>query len=290
MTRLSRIFSPNLKPRMALAASIGNFRNLVSLSLLMFCIQAYSLPYEVEKYRAIGNFFNLNESWRNAEVYLPGSIFKRRIDTVDETTRFPVVVFIHGCTGITEQERGWARLIKGLGFAVVIPDSMAIPGRVLNCDTASYTRNLNRLPMGALRPAEVDYVLSKVYEQPWVDKKNIFLMGHSEGGYAVTVVLNEKEIPLRGIIISGYDCNFGVRASLDTALLAIEWSDDPFYPQKRYSFHHSQETSRARCKDRWGVSRPNTAHVLLNGKGHDTYWNSEARGAVSRFLKEKHSQ
>lgn len=257
---------------------------IISLLLLFYSSYGHSLPYDLQVYKSIPHNYDLEKSWINSEVYVPNKFFKGKIDRIDTSIKLPVVILAHGCTGITEHERSWANLIKKLNFIVIIPDSMSIPNRLQNCDPQTHKRDTKKSPIYVLRPAEIEFMLDKLQEQLWVDTDNIFIMGHSEGGYAATTIYNHNNHKIKGIIISGYNCRFGVKASLDTAILAIEWSDDPWFPPRRYPWHFSDNHPPARCNNSWGVSRPNTSHVLLDGTGHSTYNNPIARKAVIDFL------
>ena len=47
----------------------------------------------------------------------------------------PVVIYLYGCAGINRtHDAGWALLLTEQGLIVVMPDSIARPGRIPNCD------------------------------------------------------------------------------------------------------------------------------------------------------------
>lgn len=87
----------------------------------------------------------LEIAWTKATVSVPGSFFPTRPDKVTVKDLHPVLVFLHGCTGINNHDSSWAKFISELGFIVVMPDSMARPGRVSNCDAQS-AKITNRFP------------------------------------------------------------------------------------------------------------------------------------------------
>jgi hypothetical protein len=247
--------------------------------MMFFSSSSFALPYSIELYKKTTQEFQVEKSWEHSEVYVPGSFFKKTVNSLDKEQKYPVVLFAHGCTGITSHERSWARFIKDLGFIVIILDSLAIPGRIVNCDVSNNIKSLNKIPVNALRPAELDYALSQLQIQDWVDKTNIFVMGHSEGGSGVSSMFNPNNYPIKGIIISGFNCSFGVRASFETAILAVEWENDPWFKEHFYYKNH-----KLNCQDRWGIGRPNVQQTILPGNGHSTYESREARNAVKIFL------
>lgn len=116
---------------------------------------------------------NVGKSWEKAEVYIPGNFFRTVPDKVSVEKSLPVVIYMHGCTGITNHDTQWANFIKGLGFIAVLPDSMAIPGRKMNCNPV--TKRGGSFPQAhALRLQEIRYAFDQVKKSPWADTKNIF--------------------------------------------------------------------------------------------------------------------
>ena len=69
-------------------------------------------------------------SWEKAQVFVPGMFFKTTPNEVTGNKPLPVVIYLHGCTGIDpNHDVRWGEFIKGLGYIAVLPDSMARPGR-----------------------------------------------------------------------------------------------------------------------------------------------------------------
>jgi dienelactone hydrolase len=220
--------------------------------------------------------YDIGKSWDNATVYVPSNFFPKRVHTVTTEKPMPTVILMHGCGGIGEHEKRWAEHIKAQGFIVVLPDSLAIPNRPKNCDSTAH-KVLSLVPVNDLRPAEIGYAMSKLKDAPWVDQKNIFLMGHSEGGMAAYLA---PELGFRGVIISGFPCTIrgGVRAKTDTPVLAINWERDPWFERPDRRFRQCSETPL------W-QRRTGTSELILSGVGHATAYEPSARDAVAMFLK-----
>lgn len=214
--------------------------------------------------------YDVSKAWENAEVHVPGFFFTKDVTNVEVQKPMPVVIYMHGCSGIHNEDRQWASLLNKQGYIVVMPNSLAIPGRPVNCDRNSKTTNLRLVPVNRLRPKEARYTLSKVKEQVWADKDNIFLMGQSEGGMSATRV---KSNGFKGIIISGFHCVLGVNADPSTPILALNHESDPW-------FH-----TPTRCSENWG-DRQNSKEVVLPGTGHSTVYSTTANRAVIDFLKQ----
>lgn len=221
---------------------------------------------------------DVSPSWQQAHVHVPSTFFTKSVDEVQTTAPMPVVIFMHGCSGIGDHERRWAYFLKSEGFIVVMPDSLALPGRVSNCDVATHTANVGKVPVRELRPAEVVHAHAQVLQQPWADRSNIFLMGHSEGGMAAYLT---PELGFRGVIISGFVCSIpgGIRAKQDTPVLTINWQSDPWSDRGG--------PSPKPCSQRpfWRL-RTQATELVLPGRGHATAYEASAREAVRQFLLE----
>lgn len=202
----------------------------------------------------------------------------RGAETVTLTKQHPVVIFMHGCTGIENHaEMQWGQYLKDLGFVVVIPDSLARRDRHPSCDgaTASYfgTHTTHRL-----RQQEIDYAHERVMNAPWAQKQNIFLMGHSEGGIAAA---RTKRSDFQGIIISGWTCHSkyqgyaGVYSPVSVPVLSILWKHDRWFPPGRHD-HGTCESSLA--------GRQGSKHITLDGVDHNTFPSPQAREEVKKFL------
>jgi hypothetical protein len=219
-------------------------------------------------------------SWEKAEVFVPGSSFKTTPNKLTVNKPLPVVIYLHGCTGIDPaHDASWGAFIRGFGYIAVLPDSMARPGRKPNCDTR--TKRGGAFPQAhAMRMEELRYALEQVKKSPWADTDNLFLMGHSEGGQAAA---RSRLRGFRGIIISGWTCTDsarpgfdGIFAPLETPILTLEWDHDVW---------REGTPQQGSCANKFG-ERKKARQVLFHGTKHSTYDQREARDAVAQFLKE----
>ena len=99
----------------------------------------------------------------------------------------PTVVFAHGCAGLGRGNLRYMRLLAWAGYAVVAPDSFARRYRPETCDPSRH-RGIQGAPhrrVGRMRQEEIHHAAYRVRRIHWADKKNLFLMGHSQGGTAV---------------------------------------------------------------------------------------------------------
>jgi dienelactone hydrolase len=220
-------------------------------------------------------------SWERAQVYVPGSFSSQNINDLKLEKPHPVVIYMHGCMGIDpNHDVSWARFIADKGYVVVMPNSMARPGRVPGCDPRA-SRPTNRFPKRyEYRKQEIEYAQKQLKAVDWWDKKNLFLMGHSEGGQAAAIFRHEN---FNGIIISGWTCTNrghpsfnGIFSPRKIPVLAVAHYMDPWF---------MGTGAQGRCADHAGWGRDFT-QVDLPGVGHSTY-GSTANVAVSAFL-DKH--
>lgn len=79
----------------------------------------YCLTAKAEYFENLLKTENLKQSWIKAVVYEPDSIFSKSIDFLNQPSKYPVLIYLHGCTGLTDDLREWARTIKNFGFIVI---------------------------------------------------------------------------------------------------------------------------------------------------------------------------
>ncbi len=207
-------------------------------------------------------------SWEHAVVYVPGRLLSTSVKDIGAEKPRPVVLLIHGCAGIQRTESSWAGFLKDEGYVVVEPDSFA-RSRPKSCDPRTHRAGL--FPgVTTYRRDEVSYALEQLRKAPWADRRNLFLMGHSEGA---VVVATANLSGFRGVIISAWICRNGLVVPHETAVLAIDHAKDPWFPNSDYEH----------CSNLFGT-RTNARQVTLPGFDHDTF-EAPAQRAVRDFLK-----
>jgi hypothetical protein len=219
----------------------------------------------------------VEKSWEKGVAFIPNQLFSKSPTNITVEKIFPVVIFMHGCTGIGQEERAWANLISKSGVIVILPDSLARPGRVSNCNPTTHKSTLAFPNADKFRQEEISYALSIVYASLWADKNNIFLMGFSEGGRASAL---SNHNGFKGKIITGWTCTHiysdwhGIGGSKSMPVLAIAHLNDPW---------RGGVMNQARCIDQ-SEGFTNFTQVDLEGFGHATSSNIKARESVKDFL------
>lgn len=233
-------------------------RNLLII-LLLVSSTSFAQPFGVEK------------SWEKGIAYIPDHFFNKAPPDVLLDKTYPILVLMHGCTGITQEERSWANIISKLGFIVILPDSFARPGRISNCSTSTFSGTGNFPYADYYRQQEITYALEKLQEVTWSDKNNIFLMGHSEGGRASAFASHSE---FKGKIISGWNCVGRIYGDKNMPMLAVAYLNDPW---------RGGPLNQNRCIDR-AKDIVSFTQVDLKGQGHATSLDYRARESVKEFL------
>lgn len=227
---------------------------------------------------------DVEKSWNDAVVYVPGKTFTTSVGKVSVDKPMPLVIYMHGCAGINRtHDASWASLLNGQGFIVVMPDSIARPGRIPNCDPK--LKGGNAFPNAfKYRQEEITYAMEQAQKATWVDKNNIFLMGFSEGGIASA---QSTHAGFAGRIIMGWTCTNknnpdfdGIFSSKDSPVLAIASENDDWLVGK---------PTAGNCANK-AQGRTNFKQVDIPGSEHSTYGSDAAQNAVKSFLSQYRSK
>ena len=134
--------------------------------------------------------------------------------------KFPVVVFLHGCSRASGEHASW---LANLGYIVFSPDSFQRDGRRPNCKHGVSKRGIH-----SMRQAEITYAREQLGKLDWVDQSRVFLVGLSEGGRAVA---DYAGAGFKAKVILAYDCHAGQASGSQPVLnlvgkLDFEWGNN----------------------------------------------------------------
>ncbi len=170
--------------------------------------------------------------------------------------RVPTVIYLHGCAGVDlEKQTATLGRLLNEGFAVIAPDSFALTDRRVVC-------GMGDRRVFYVRAKEAEYAAEQAKTLEWVDSRNLFLIGHSEGGAGATAFSGDQ---FNAIVISGWGCPDGIASGVP--MLALAYSDD-----------HQIGSTGAICPSATEV-------VILPGTGHHILQEPEAAERVVGFLK-----
>ena len=156
---------------------------------------------------------DLELTWDKAVIALPargsravqvGTIeeidLAARLAVLAQVDKLPVVLYLHGCTGIGNFD--FFEALAGAGYVVIAPDSMARRFRPLQCEPESRTGGFN-LFVYDFRQAEIGFALDRLGAIEAIDGRNLFLVGTSEGGVATALYHGDE---FRARVIAQWTC------------------------------------------------------------------------------------
>lgn len=197
----------------------------------------------------------------------------------DAGRRYPVVLYLHGCTGMGRMEKEFGEGLAARGYVFIAPDSMARRYRPLQCDPRTITGGKN-LFVFDFRLAEISYALDRLKDEPWVDRDNLFLIGGSEGGVAAALYRGDE---FAARIIFQWTCHGaplvrGLAGSDNTPVLAVVNKGDPWY-QPNKTANQSGD-----CGDFIRL-RPGSKSIVLQRQGvHNVLDLPDVRSEIQKFL------
>jgi dienelactone hydrolase len=231
---------------------------------------------------------DLQLTWSGARVAMPGQQgtatlrglnFRQTLPAGAQPRRYPVILYLHGCTGMGRMEKEFGESLAARGFVFIAPDSMARRYRPLQCDPKRQTGGKN-LFVFDFRMAEISYALNQLRNEAWVDWNNLFLMGGSEGGVAAALYRGDE---FRARVIFQWTCHGaalvrGMAGPGQAPVLAIVNRGDPWYqPDKT-----AQQSGDC---GKFIESRPGSSSLVLQRQGvHSVLDLASVRRAIQEFL------
>lgn len=218
-----------LLPAAALAAGLHNDTREVTPAAEMTPAD-WSDPAETER------------AWQAALVRVPGAdgvvattVADLAAAGVPPEPRHPTVVYLHGCSGIRPGTLRRIDFLAANGYAVIAPASLARIKYPQSCDVAGRRGGLYRQTL-RMRQQDAAHAIRQARRLPWVDPRNLFLMGLSEGAITAATFEGETEAErVNARVVEGWTCHagwheyHGVNAPPDQPVLALVAADDPWF-------------------------------------------------------------
>lgn len=189
----------------------------------------------------------------------------------DVKARVPVVVFLHGSSGLALKAIGeWQLWLASRGVASFAPDSFGLPDRLTYkspIDKDTYEK------MHDLRLSEIGLALKAVQSAPWADTSRLVLAGTSEGAVPVARYAGTEFV---GRILYSWSCEnnyfvktHGTALPTDRPVLNVMSATDVFFSPSNAWLGNA--AARGHCgealKDHKQASIvliPGAPHTLLN--------------------------
>lgn len=202
----------------------------------------------------------------------------------DARVKVPVVVFLHGSSGLELKAIGeWQLWLASLGVASIAPDSFALPDRI------TYKSPIGKdvyEKIHALRASEIPLALTALRATPWADTSRMVLAGTSEGGPAVARYVGNE---FAGRMLYSWSCenNYFVQghrtAAIAQPVLNVMSSTDVFFSPSNTWLGNS--AAKGSCGDALKDNKQATI-VLIPGAPHTLLNLPAARHATAGFVRD----
>ena len=202
----------------------------------------------------------------------------------DTKARVPVVVFLHGSSGLELKAIGeWQLWLASLGVASIAPDSFALPDRI------TYKSPVGKdvyEKIHALRASEIPLAVQALLTAPWADMSRVVLAGTSEGGPAVARYTGNE---FAGRMLYSWSCenNYFVEnhrtAAQALPVLNVMSSTDVFFSPSNSWLGNS--AAKGYCGDALKDNKQATI-VLIPGAPHTLLNLPAARNATAGFVRD----
>lgn len=192
---------------------------------------------------------------------------RSRLAQIPTENRIPTVIFLHGSGGPGGGR--WDEFFNRAGYAVISPNSTARKGYFRECDPQTYVcHGASRILR--MRLQDVKYAAMQAQNLHWVDQNNLFLVGHSEGGYVAAAYRGTE---FNAVVVSGTTCWAGIKAPSGTPVLSVRSAKDRWvvsYPD--------------RCDHKGAWRNPALQSLIVPGAAHNVLVYKVARETVLDFL------
>ncbi|GKX35866.1 MAG: hypothetical protein MnENMB40S_34840 [Rhizobiaceae bacterium MnEN-MB40S] len=183
---------------------------------------------------------DLQRTWDAARVYLPAATSAGFVeagvgdigDRLDpESPPTALIVYAHGCSGLSRITDATGRFLAQSGYAVIAPDSFARIDKPKSCDPATHRGGLHRAVLG-WRQDEIRNAVVQASLLWSFNELPVVIMGHSQGAITVATI---EDVPAAARIIEGWTCHagwpeyHGLNSEPDQPVLSLLGRDDPWF-------------------------------------------------------------
>ena len=226
----------------------------------------------------------LEATIRNAFLALPGGWEGTLAEAPAAPGRHPVMIFMHGSSGINEAAKIFGRRLAERGIVFLAPNGMATPGRLAYTSPVSpqiYEK------VHAMRSAELDRALDALPSLSFFDGRFV-VAGTSEGGVAAARHAVRPDLREAGRLILSWSCedNYHVEQHrtaipLDMPVLNVMSAEDKYFSRANAYLGNDAALGHA---GRTLARHRHAAVVLIPGAPHTLYNEPEALTHIAAFL------
>lgn len=246
--------------------------------------------------KTLKKYDNFNETFKHAYVGFPkgfGGIkkafygtyaeFQKKYPSLNVDKKYKTLLYMHGSSGLYKGDIYRKFIVQKLGFVFFAPDSYRIKDRPIYKSPAkeSLYKKVHKL-----RVAEISFNHEKIRKLNFVDNKNIFLMGNSEGGLAVAIY---KASSFKARIVTAFSCessyfykNFKLGSKKSKPFLNIIGTHDEYFA-KNTELNEEHKVSGNGIKKLKNYK--NAKVVILPKAKHDLTKNIYVKDELLSFLK-----
>jgi len=251
---------------------------------------------KIDIQKTLKKYKNIQDTYKHAYVGIPKGIgcveedffgswkeFQQKYPNFNPKKKLPLVLFMHGSAGLSKGEVYKRYIVQEAGCIFFAPNSFKVKKRPTYQSPTSLKKYEK---VHKLRQAELDINLKRLLKLDFIDKKNIFLMGHSEGGLASSLY---KSKVFKGRIITAFSCehsyfyeNLKLGSRKHEPFLNIIGTDDEYFAKDSL-------LNRDYNVDGHGVltlqNNRNAKIVILAKTRHDITQNIYVKDEIVNFLK-----
>ena len=183
----------------------------------------------------------LDRTWHAALVRIPhnhkvfvGQISDLPLEDLPVKAKLPTVIYLHGCSGIWWKTYIRLDFFAENGIAVIAPASFARAKYPKSCDPATKRAGLYRETL-KMRQYDALNAIKNAKRLDWVDSRNIFLVGFSQGGITSATLSTNIDTTVNARVIEGWTCHAGwgeyrgSNAPVSEPVLALVADQDPWF-------------------------------------------------------------
>ncbi len=227
------------------------------------------------------------QTFQKAFVVLPEGEYEGELEHCpDVASKYPVILFLHGSSGITEPVKQFGRCLAGEGFAFIAPNSMN------TVDRLTYTSPVARETyekIHAMRASELKFAIEHLHELSFFDGRYV-LAGTSEGGVSVARCRDRNRSgEERGRMIFSWSCedNYHVQAHRTSIpscvpVLNIMSANDKYFGQSNSYLDNDHACGHA---GHTLAEHPDCTVVLIPSAPHTLFHLPSVQSVVVAFLR-----
>ncbi len=148
----------------------------------------------------------------------------------------PAIVLIHGCLGVRNFQKDWAKKLNNWGYAALIQDSFG-PRNVLASKACANLQAWDFREEIAGRPFDVYGAIDFLSKHPKIDAQNLAVMGWDRGTAMTNVaeigIRTMFDIKLKGAIAMSPDCRQLIEGNVAAPLLIISGAQNDWWPSAK---------------------------------------------------------